>query len=716
MRRYAEVVLGLPLTQTFTYSVPEKHQALAQVGCRVLVPFHRRELTGIIVGLKKRRKTKDYKLKEILEVLDEVPVFTPDFLAFTKKFSQKFFTSWGEMLQAALPPSYIPKSRTKVYLSLKGKKALEGNGLSGEERRVLELLQKGPYTRAFIKRKFRLKKLPSLLLRLERKDFILIRCEVKKSPLRKKEADAGSPVQLEMDFSLDKESVQVSGIISERIGKNIFSPFCLRASQEKREAIYFDLIKKVLSSRRKVLFLVPEISAVPILQEKFVKRLGKRVALLHSELTEKKREMEWRRIKEGEAEVVVGSRSAILSPLEDIGLIIVEEEQDEAYFQRESPAYDARTGAWLKAERSSSALVLGSSIPSVETYYKAKARGFLLCLEEKPIRRRVEILERKRGYGIMDGGLYRKIEERLKNKDPFLIFFNRRGYASFLICPRCGHIPRCARCDVALSYHKKEDKLFCRYCGLSVSRDIVCSRCGVRMVFSRSFGIEVIEEELRKRFPQYRIECFDRDVAGTKKDKERILSLFKRKKIDILLGTQLLARQERLQPVSCVVILNPETLLTLPDFRASQKTFQSLTQMAKFLIREENAELLILTSFPHHHSIRYAASGDYDSFFRQEIEFRRLLNYPPFSYLAEVLLTGADLRALARESRKFFSLLKDRNREVEIWGPALASVARVREKYRVQVILKSKKKRALNRALRDSLESVKSKKAVFLYG
>ncbi len=716
MNRYAEVALGLPLKRTFTYAIPEAYRVLAKVGCRVIVPFHRRELPGIIVALRQRREKKDYELKEILELLDEVPVFSPDFLSFTKKISQTFFTSWGEMLQAALPPTYVPKSRTKYYLTSAGKKSLEGDSLSGEERQVMELLLKGIYTLRFIRSKCRLTNLSSLLLRLERKGFILVRHEVVKSSPRQNETEADRPVQLEIDFSLDERSLQVLEVISERIGRDLFSPFCLHASQEKRIAVYFDLIKKVLHSRKKVLFLVPEISSTQSLREAFEKKLGKNVSLLHSELTEKKREIEWRRIKEGKAEVVVGPRSTILSPLEDIGLIIVDEEQDEAYYQRESPAYDARTGAWLRARQSSSLLIYGSSTPSVETYHKAKSGGYLLCLEEKPARRRVEILENRSKYGVMAERLLRKIEERLEKNDPIIVFFNRRGYVSFLICPRCRYVPRCTRCDVALSYHKKEDKLLCHYCGFSESRNHDCPECGARIGFSRSFGIEVVEEELRKRFPRRWIECFDKDIAGTRKNQERILSLFKNKKIDILLGTQLLVHQESLPTVPFVVILNPEILLTLPDFRASQKTFQRLSQMIKFVAHGGNPELVIQTSLPPHYSIQCAAFGDYRSFFAREIEFRRLLDFPPFFHVAEVLLSGEDLRTLARESRKFFSQAKDQAEEVEIWGPALASVARVRERYRVQVVLKSKKKRALTRALETSLERVKSKKAVFLNG
>lgn len=718
MSLYAEVVLGLPLTRTFTYAVPETSRALAKVGSRVLVPFQQRKITGFIIGLKYRKKKEDYELKDILEVLDEEPVFTARFLSFTRKFSEDYFFSWGELLQAALPPSYVPKSRTKMSVSQEGKTALQGDSLSESEREILDLLQKGAYTRTFIRREIKRKNLSSVLSRLERKGLILAQSDLKKT-LRRADKDRDrTSVQLEMDFSLDEESGKASGIISEHIGKIKFSSFTLHASRQKREAVYFDLIRKTLNARRKVLFLVPEIALTASLQERFIKKLGENVALLHSRLTAKQRESEWERIRNGRADVVAGPRSAILSPLTEIGLIIVDDEHDDSYLQRESPSYDARRGAWLRAKLSSALLVYGSSIPAVETYYQAKKQGVLVQIRENPPERKVVILRDESGKRVLDEKLVRRLAQRSagKSPDPILIFFNRRGYASFMICPHCRYIPRCTRCDVTMGFHKKEGKLLCHYCGFSSPVDYVCPECGKKMVLGRNFGIEVVEEELKKRFPDKRIVCFDSDRVRTEKDQERILSRFAEKKVDILLGTQFLAHKENLPPVSTVVILYPEIFLTLPDFRASQKTFQTLVQMTRFLSRDGNPELFIQSSNPDHYSIRSAAFEDYISFYEQEIEYRRLMNYPPFSHLAEILLTGENLRTLARESRKIFASVKDQDARIETWGPALAPVARIRGKYRVQVVLKSKKKRALDRALLKSLERVRSRKTVFLYG
>ena len=712
---YADVLLGLPLTHTFTYIVPESYQSIAQVGTRVRVPFQRRILTGFIVGLRKRRKTREYDLKEIQDVLDEKPLFSSDFLSFTRKLSEYHFSSWGELLHSSLPSSYLPKSRSRYFLTEKGKLSSQNDSLPEDERLVLNLLQKGSYTRTHIKRKTKAASLSSLLSRLEKKGFVQAKTEVGRSVQRRKQTILSSPVQLEMDFSLDKESLQAVDLISRSIAKEVFSPFYIHAPQPKREAAYFALIQRVLDVRKRVLFLVPEISLTQTLLEKFEKRLGKRAALLHSQLTEKEREREWERIKEGQADVVLGPRSALFSPLTDVGLVILDEERDDSYYQRESPSYDARIGAWLRAENASSLLVYGSSMPSVEAYYKAMRGGYLISLRERFWKRRVEFVGGKAKGGLLDDRLIQKIEEKLERKESVIVFYNRRGYVSFLVCPRCRFIPRCTRCDVALRYHKKEGRMLCHYCGYSRVKPEVCPECGSRFGLGQSFGIEVVEEELRKRFPRTRVVSFDSDAVRTKKDQERILTLFKKKKIDILLGTQLLARQIGLPEVSLVIVLHPEILLTLPDFRASQKTFQAVSQMAKFLNPERDSELIIQTSVPDHYSVRCAAFEDYQSFFRQEIKYRQIMNYPPFAHVAEVLFTGENLRNLARESRNYSSLVKEMEADVEIWGPALASVARVRGRYRVQVVLKSKKKRTLTRVLRESLSAVKSRKAVFLY-
>ena len=715
MTLYAEVILPLPLDRSFTYIVPPTGQKRAKEGSRVLVPFRQRILTGFIVKLRKRRQAKDLKLKEIHEVLDKTPVFSADFLAFTRKLTDFHFSSWGEILQSSLPPSFYHKTETKVYLTDEGRKALKGKEISSDEREVLGLLQKSAYSPLFLRRKTKIKNLSALLSRLEKKDLILIQRRIKKGKVREEKSPLRQPTQLEMDFSLDNKSLQVADAILQRSRKKGFSPFLLQEALEKREAVYFYLIKKTFEKKKKVLFLVPEISLTKTLVEKFEKRLGEKVACLHSRLSDKRRAMEWRRIKKGDVELVLGPRSALLSPLSDIGLIVVDEEQDESYYQQESPAYDARKGAWFRAQQERCPLLFGSAYPSVGSYYRAKKKGYLLTMGNGTKKRKVEIVDERAEQKIITQKLKEKIGERLKKREPILVFINRRGYAFFLFCARCNYIPHCMHCDISLTYHKKDEKLVCHYCNYSIPKITHCPECGAKIIRKRGVGIEVVEEELKRAFPQSKVVCFNTDVIKTKREQEKILSRFAKGKIDILVGTQLLAHQWNLSLVSLVTIFYPETTLTLSDFKAGQKTFQNLVQMMRFVRTDDAGEVIIQTWFPDQFGIRYAVSDDYVSFFKQEIKFRRLMNYPPFSHMAEVLFQGENLRYLAQKSRQFSQQIRKFDADIEVLGPALAPVAKVRGRNRIQLVLKAKKGRYLAQALRESLRMVKFRPSVLMW-
>jgi primosomal protein N' (replication factor Y) len=315
--------------------------------------------------------------------------------------------------------------------------------------------------------------------------------------------------------------------------------------------------------------------------------------------------------------------------------------------------------------------------------------------------------------GLISSKLEERISEKLKKREPILVFFNRRGYASYLFCSRCNYISRCIHCDIALTYHKREGRLVCHYCNYSVAKMNRCPDCGSRMIRERGTGIEAVEEELKTIFPQGRIALFATDL--NKREQERILRNFWSGSIDILVGTQLLAHQVELPPASLVAILFPETILTLSDYRASQKTFQTLSRMMKFLTSDNKAEVIIQTALPHHFSIRQAALADYFSFFKEELKLRRLMNYPPFSSMAEILFQGENLRSVARKSREFSTRVKSFDGDVEILGPALASVSKVRGINRVQVILKARRKKELDKVLSESLKTIKLRKSVWVY-
>jgi primosomal protein N' (replication factor Y) len=714
MTLQAEVILSLPLDQSFSYVVPQAFQEKAKVGSRVLVPFGQRMLTGIIVNLEKESLTQKFKLKEIVEVLDDEPLFSSSFLSFTRRLCDYYYSSWGEVLQSSLPPSFIIKTKARVFLTEKGRASLQDESLSREEREFLGSLQKGTYSPSFLKRKFRARNFPALLSRLEKKDLVSVQRDIKKPRKRAERARPVSQVQLEMDFSLDYGSERVAAAIAQKIGKQDFSPFYLYGPSEKREAVYFFLIREALAKGRRVLFLVPEIALTRTLREKFEKKLGEKAALLHSRLSEKSREVEWKRIKEGEADVVVGPRSALFSLLGELGLIIVDEEQDESFYQQESPCYDARYGAWMRAEQERAVLVYGSTFPSVSGFYRAGKGGYLLSLGgEEATRRKVEIVDSRHERGLISAEVEEKIAQRVTKGEQVLVFINRRGYASFLLCSSCSYVPRCVRCDIALSYHKRGERLVCRYCNYSLPRMESCPECGSRMIKERGVGVEAVEEELRKKFPLSPAASFETGLS--KKEQETILRSFSRRKVAILVGTEFLAHQLDLPPVNLVAVLFPETILTLADYRASQRTFQTLTQMMRFLDGGEKAEVVIQTAMPHHFSIRLAAAGNYLSFFNQELRFRRLMNYPPFSHMVEILFLGENLRNAARSSREFSEAVKSGARKIEILGPALASISKMRGLYRVQIILRARRKEEIDSILRKSLRKVKSRRSVFVY-
>jgi primosomal protein N' (replication factor Y) len=715
MTLYAEVLLPLPLGHGFTYTVPSAFHGKVKAGSRVLVPFKESMLTGFVVKLRRKKPGKKLALRDILEVLDESPLFSPGFLAFTQKLSKAYLSSWGEILQASLPHAFLPRTETRVFLKKEGKEAHQEKDLSRVEQEILTLLKKREYSTVFLRRRLKIKNFSHFLTRLEKKGWIQVKKTIKKAaPEKKKEAPSTKPTQLEIDFSLEESSLNLATKILQRWKKNPISCFLLHGGSAKREAVYFYLIKKVLEKGRRILFLVPEISLTESLIKKFEKRLGEKVACLHSRLSERKRESEWKRIRQGEVDVVVGSRSALLSPLSGTGLIIVDEEQDESYFQRESPTYDARKGAWLRAKEEGCALIYGSAFPSVEAFFRARRRGEVLHLGDDGLKPKVDLVDERKEREIISEGLKRSISQRLEKREPVLVFINRRGYASFLYCPTCNYIPRCPRCKISLTYHKKEGKLLCHYCSHTIPKVDSCPVCGKKIMGMRGMGIEVVEEELGKNFPQYRVVSFNTDVAKTRKEQEKILNRFRQGKIDILVGTQLLAHQVDLPSVSLVVIFYPETTLSLSDFKATQKTYQNLIQMMRFVLGEKG-KIKVKTAFPQHFAIRCAARWDYLCFFRQEIRYRRLMNYPPFCYMAEVLFRGDSLKTLARKTREFYSSLRDQSQKIEVLGPARALGPGMGGKGMIQVILKSARRKNLEDVLLRSLQPVRMRRSILFY-
>ncbi|MBM3284369.1 MAG: primosomal protein N' [Candidatus Aminicenantes bacterium] len=715
MTRCADVLLPLPLDQAFTYAVPPDLAERVLPGMRVLVPFGGRLLTGFVIRARARKKTKGLELKPVAEALDEEPSFSLRFLSLTKKLSRHFFIPWGEILQAAVPPSFLIQSRAMFLLSQKGADFLAQGRLSPAEAEVAQTLKKRAYSLRYLERKLGQKNIASLLARMGKKELILVKKEVKRTKRRKDKKTPTRPAQLELDFHFDESLRLTSDIIGQPLARKRFSPFLVFGPADRRRGLYFDLIRKARLVSGEVLYLIPEISFTLELVQKIRRQLGEEVALLHSGLPERQRELEWQKIREKRARVVVGPRSAVLCPLDGVRLIILDEEQDESYDQREGSSFDVRKGAWLRAREEKATLVLGSAAPTVEAYYRAKKGGHLINLGPASQRVKVSLTESPRDNAVLSPFLTGKIREKLKAKEPAIVFFNRRGYAAHLVCARCGFVPVCPRCGQALSYHRKDEKLACHSCRTAMPKPQACSRCGSRFIEKRRPGIEAVAEELRKAFPRNRVEVFATDEAGKKKEREMLLSDFRKGEIDILIGTNFLAHQPGIPPVTLVGILHPEMILHLADFRSGQKAFQAVTRALRFLGGGQTAEAVIQTSMPDHFAVRSAAREDYEAFYGQEIKFRRLMGYPPFSCLAEVVFEGTDPRRVAKKAREFVAKIKESGQGVEIFGPTLRSSGARQGLRRVVVGLKAGKKKNMDKILFSALRGIPFKKSVFLF-
>ena len=716
MTLYAEVVFPLPLSQSFFYIIPPKDLDGAKPGVRVIAPLGHKMQAGFIVQVHEHRPLGDIPLKEIREVIDEEAVISPVALSFTRRLSAHYCSSWGEFLQAMLPPSLEIKTSAKVRLTEKGIEALQNKTLSREEKKVAEILGTNAYSAFYLRRRSGVKSLRSLILRMNKKGLVQV-LEGKKRPKKREPAPLRArPTQLELDFLADPAARSALDAMAGPLEKKIFAPFYLFGDRDARRAAYVHLIRSVLARSKQVLYLLPELAPSGPLRDMLEMRLGEAVGSFHGQMSENAREREWQKIKAGTTRIAVGPRSVLFAPAENVGLIIVDEEHDDAYVQSESPAYDARRGAWLIAAERGSLLVSGSDAPTVEAFHKARTGGYLITLAGSGEKKNVLVADDRSERGLLTQALREGLQKNLSAGRPSLVFLNRRGYASLLFCPRCGLIPKCERCDISLAYYKKEERLVCRYCNSSRPKTSSCPACGSRVMEPRGVGVEAVEEELRRLFSRARISSFDSDRVRTKAAGEKVLRNFREGKIDILVGTQMLAHQTELPPVAMVGIINPEALLAFADFRASQKAFQAIHRLMRFAASgDSGAEIVIQTAFPDHYSIREAAGQDYLAYFDQEIRFRRLMNYPPFAAMAEVVLVGRDRRPLARKARDLVGRVKAFSRDIEILGPAVSPPSPGKGERGVQVILKSRESETLEACLAECLKTIGARRSVVRY-
>ncbi len=548
---------------------------------------------------------------------------------------------------------------------------------------------------------------------LEKKGLAIISAErVQRDPFKALAdfATSGRPVHTQEQGAVLEE-------LSRAMEEEKFCPYLLHGvTGSGKTEIYLFLIEQLLSQGKSSLVLMPEIGLTPRAAAEFRARLGEKVAILHSALSDGERHDEWWRIQRGEARVVIGTRSAIFAPVRDLRLVVVDEEHDPSYKQQESPRYHGRDTALMRAKLNQALVVLGSATPAVESFYNAKHGKYRLLqmrsrVQERPLPQ-VRLVDMREDFrqsekkSALSSSLQSAIQQRLREHRQTLILLNRRGYSASLLCRGCGENFPCKYCSIPLSYHKRRDLLLCHYCDFQMRLPKTCPKCGSAHLFLVGEGTEKIEILLGNAFPEARIERLDRDVVQRKNARTEILSRFQKGDIDILVGTQMISKGHDFPGVTLAGILSADIPLSFPDFRAAERTFQLLSQMAGRSGRGEwTGEVMIQTFLPEHYCLKFVEQHDYEGFYEKEIRFRRMMHYPPFAALAVIHVCDKDLNAASSTIQKAGKWLeKNLPSGIRLLGPAPAPLARLRSEHRFQILLKSATRQQLHGLFSQFLE------------
>jgi primosomal protein N' (replication factor Y) len=525
-----------------------------------------------------------------------------------------------------------------------------------------------------------------------------------------------NPRPLRVAFDLNPAQQAALKRLREAVDARKFAGMLLHGvTGSGKTAVYLAGMRSVLEAGRSAILLVPEIGLTPAVAADLHQTFGDEVAILHSALSDKERAQQWHRIKSGEARMVVGTRSAVFAPVADLALIIVDEEHDSSYKQEETPRYHARDIAVVRAKMADAVVVLGSATPSLESYYNAKKNKYALVELPDRVEQRllpeVEIIDMRQEFQetgqeqVISRKLAAEIKERFDRREQVMVLLNRRGYSPVVLCRTCGKTLECQNCAIALTHHKREHKMVCHYCGYVASVPKACVHCGSEYVYFLGTGSEKLEELLHGMFPQARIARLDRDTVRGQEDFERTLNALSEGELDCLVGTQMIAKGHDIHGVTLVGVVGADSALGLPDFRAAERTFQLLTQVAGRAGRGQSPGKVILqTYFQDHYAVQYAARHDFTGFYEKELRFRSWMHYPPFSALANVLIRSDKLDQALQWSGTLGNWFEqNRHDGVRVLGPAAAPILRLKRDYRYHFVLKSPSREKLNATLRAML-------------
>ena len=730
----ARVTLDVAVRREFDYLVPEELEPSVHEGTRVKVPFGPREVMGVVTAV--LDESPHGNLREIIKTVGGQALVTPPILRLVRWIADYYCCAPEIAMKAVLPDAVRKEEegwRERLYV-----RALPQHG----EPPKLTKRQEDLWTIVEEWRELPLQELVRLagttsatIRKLEDKGLVSIAPQIsERDPYAKEHILPTQPLELNAQQATALESIVDSmERLAKRdddeakpVGDNVFLLHGVTGSGKTE--VYLQAIAHALGQGKGAIVLVPEISLTPQTVERFKARFSQGpqqtlVAVLHSHLSAGERHDEWHKIRQGRARIVIGARSAVFAPVEPLGLVIVDEEHEHSYKQEEAPRYNARDLAVVRGQQEGAAVVLGSATPCMESYHNVQRKKYgLLSLTERvdniqmPIVRVIDMrsaARKEKGVGIFSPQLREAILQRLEKNEQVMLFLNRRGWSSSLQCPECGFVAECPNCSVSLTYHRAAQQLMCHICGHIEAAPKKCpqTECGNVAIRFSGLGTEKVEAALEKGFPSARVKRMDSDTLKRKEDYRRILGDFRTGKIDILVGTQMIAKGLHFPNVTLVGIIHADLSLHIPDFRAGERTFQLLTQVAGRAGRGEvEGEVYVQSFTPFHPAIQYARRHDYVGFYEQEIEFRQQLNYPPVGRVALLTLRGRSedrVKFVADHLRREMDTVAKELGEVVVAGPAPAPLLRAENFYRYQIMLRTSRIPQLSRkllALRETFQ------------
>ncbi|AYJ90245.1 primosomal protein N' [Bacillus safensis] len=762
------------IDRPFDYRVPDRFKDLVKAGMRVVVPFGTRKIQGFVTKVKEETDIKTGSIKEIVDLFDLSPVLTDELLELSHWLTEKTLSYHITALQSMLPAAMKAKYEKEIQVLSEEELPQSLKELFGQRESILyadipaeqlkqiqKHVQKGHLeVRYHVSQKSGKKKVRVLQLavskeKLEEKQQQLKKNAVKQKALISYLLQAGETTFLAKDLqqqtgassqtlktfiqeglltesyeevyrdpyrdreftpsaSLDltPEQTEAAKHIHQAVSEDQHETFLLHGvTGSGKTEIYLQTIDHVLQKGKEAIVLVPEISLTPQMVQRFKERFGSNVAVLHSGLSTGEKYDEWRKIHRKEVKLVVGARSAVFAPFENLGMIIIDEEHESSYKQEEMPRYHAKDVAIERAVRHQCPVVLGSATPSLETYARAKKGVYtLLSLKHRVNQQQlphVSLIDmreelRNGNRSMFSEELMIRLKEVLERKEQAVLFLNKRGYSSFVMCRDCGYVEQCPHCEISLTYHRYQKRLKCHYCGHEAPVPSECPECHSEHIRYFGTGTQRVEEELTKVLPEARVIRMDVDTTSRKGAHEKLLTSFGNKEADILLGTQMIAKGLDFPDVTLVGVLSADTSLHIPDFRSSEKTFQLLTQVSGRAGRHEKAGSVIIQSYtPSHYSIELTKQHDYEAFYEQEMLHRRHQSYPPYYFLAMVTVSHEEVTKAAHVTDQIVQFLKmNCAPNTRILGPAASPIAKIKDRYRYQCVIKYKRENELASLLR----------------